>query len=262
MADARPSRPTHPDPQSRPGRRQPVLAHFADSPRRTPSNSRSSPPPAASAASCSARPWTPDTMSPPWPATPPNSPGPVRQPGRPNRHRRPGRPSSRTAEVRGRRGRRGAVGPRPAQQPRRRDRRRRYRRHPHRNANRRGAADRRDQRLAGGHHPLARPAEPTQARPRRWAPHAPRRGADRQDPVRQDLPRPRPDGRPAARLRPGLDRLRPPRLTGKPLTGTYRTAIGRNVRGGRSIPRADLAHYMLAVLDQPKTIGRTIGIAT
>lgn len=56
--------------------------------------------------------------------------------------------------------------------------------------------------------------------------------------------------------------LRPPRLTGKPLTGTYRTAIGRNVRGGRSIPRADLAHYMLAVLDQPKTIGRTIGIAT
>ena len=56
--------------------------------------------------------------------------------------------------------------------------------------------------------------------------------------------------------------LRPPKLTGKPLTGTYRTAVGRNVRGGRSIPRADLAHCMLAVLGQPGTIGQVIGIAT
>ena len=56
--------------------------------------------------------------------------------------------------------------------------------------------------------------------------------------------------------------LRPPQLTGKPLTGRYRIARGRNVRGGRSIPRADVAHYMLAVLDQPDTIGQVIGIAT
>jgi uncharacterized protein YbjT (DUF2867 family) len=56
--------------------------------------------------------------------------------------------------------------------------------------------------------------------------------------------------------------LRPPQLTGKPLTGRLRTARGRNVRGGRSIPRADVAHYMLAVLDQPNTIGQVIGIAT
>jgi uncharacterized protein YbjT (DUF2867 family) len=56
--------------------------------------------------------------------------------------------------------------------------------------------------------------------------------------------------------------LRPPQLTGKPLTGRYRTARGRNVRGGRSIPRADVAHYMLALLDQPDTIGQVIGIAT
>ena len=56
--------------------------------------------------------------------------------------------------------------------------------------------------------------------------------------------------------------LRPPQLTGKPLTGRYRTAYGRNVRGGRSIPRADVAHYMLAVLDQTGTIGQAIGIAT
>jgi uncharacterized protein YbjT (DUF2867 family) len=56
--------------------------------------------------------------------------------------------------------------------------------------------------------------------------------------------------------------LRPPQLTDKPLTGRYRTVYGRNVRGGRSIPRADVAHYMLAVLDQPGTIGQVIGIAT
>jgi len=56
--------------------------------------------------------------------------------------------------------------------------------------------------------------------------------------------------------------LRPPQLTGKPLTGRYRTARGRNLRGGRNIPRADVAHYMLAVLDQPGTIGQVIGIAT
>ena len=31
--------------------------------------------------------------------------------------------------------------------------------------------------------------------------------------------------------------LRPPQLTGKPLTGRYRTAYERNVRGGRSVPR-------------------------
>lgn len=56
--------------------------------------------------------------------------------------------------------------------------------------------------------------------------------------------------------------LRPPQLTDKPLSGRYRTAYGRNLRGGRSVPRADVAHYMLAVLGQPETIGQVIGIAT
>jgi uncharacterized protein YbjT (DUF2867 family) len=56
--------------------------------------------------------------------------------------------------------------------------------------------------------------------------------------------------------------LRPPQLTGKPFTGHYRTAVGQNVRGGRSIPRADVARYMLAVLSQPDAVGRAIGIAT
>jgi putative NADH-flavin reductase len=56
--------------------------------------------------------------------------------------------------------------------------------------------------------------------------------------------------------------VRPPQLTGKPLTGTYRTAYGRNIRGGFSVPRADVAHFMLAVLNRPETIRQTIGIAT
>jgi hypothetical protein len=43
---------------------------------------------------------------------------------------------------------------------------------------------------------------------------------------------------------------------------TATTAYGGNLRGGRSVPRADVAHYMLAVLTQPETIGQIIGIAT
>lgn len=55
--------------------------------------------------------------------------------------------------------------------------------------------------------------------------------------------------------------VRPPRLTTKPGTGTYRTAYGRNVRRGLTIPRADVAHAMLAALDQPESIGTTLGVA-
>jgi len=55
--------------------------------------------------------------------------------------------------------------------------------------------------------------------------------------------------------------LRPPRMTDKPFTGRYRTAYGQNLRGGLSVPRADVAHFMLRVLDQPQTIGQVIGIA-
>lgn len=55
--------------------------------------------------------------------------------------------------------------------------------------------------------------------------------------------------------------FRPPRLTNAPLTGTYRTAIGRNLRRGSIISRADVAHAMLAAVGQPATIGKEIGIA-
>lgn len=55
--------------------------------------------------------------------------------------------------------------------------------------------------------------------------------------------------------------FRPPRLTNAPLTGTYRTAVGQNLRGGALISRADVAHGMLAAVGQPETIGQEIGIA-
>jgi uncharacterized protein YbjT (DUF2867 family) len=55
--------------------------------------------------------------------------------------------------------------------------------------------------------------------------------------------------------------VRPPRLTDKPMTGTYRTAYGRNVRRGLTIARADVAHLMLSLLDRPESIGQTVGIA-
>jgi putative NADH-flavin reductase len=55
--------------------------------------------------------------------------------------------------------------------------------------------------------------------------------------------------------------VRPPKLTDKPLTGRYRTVIGENVPRGYRISRADVAHAMLAVLDDPKTIGQPVGVA-
>ena len=55
--------------------------------------------------------------------------------------------------------------------------------------------------------------------------------------------------------------VRPPRLTGKPMTGRYRTAYGRNIRRGLFVSRADVAHYMLRALNQPETLRQTVGIA-
>jgi putative NADH-flavin reductase len=55
--------------------------------------------------------------------------------------------------------------------------------------------------------------------------------------------------------------VRPPRLTDKALTGSYRTAPGRNLPGGVRISRADVAHLMLRVLDEPETIKQAVGIA-
>jgi putative NADH-flavin reductase len=55
--------------------------------------------------------------------------------------------------------------------------------------------------------------------------------------------------------------IRPPALTSKPARGTYRTATDRNLPHGFAISRADLAAFMLTVLDDPATVRRHIAIA-
>ena len=54
--------------------------------------------------------------------------------------------------------------------------------------------------------------------------------------------------------------IRPPRLTDRPPTGRYRTALNRSVRGGYTISRADLAAAILKLLDDPTSIRAAIGI--
>ncbi|WP_316744454.1 NAD(P)H-binding protein [Streptomyces sp. MK7] len=55
--------------------------------------------------------------------------------------------------------------------------------------------------------------------------------------------------------------VRPPRLQNKPLTGTYRTVIGGFPPRGRFIARADVAHAMLTMLDDPATVKQGVGVA-
>jgi putative NADH-flavin reductase len=61
----------------------------------------------------------------------------------------------------------------------------------------------------------------------------------------------------------GLDwtAVRPPRLTDKPLTGDYRTAYGQNLKRGVQISRADVAHLVLALLDDSLSLRATVGVA-
>jgi putative NADH-flavin reductase len=56
--------------------------------------------------------------------------------------------------------------------------------------------------------------------------------------------------------------LRPPRLTGKSATGSYRLAIDRNLPHGFTVPRADLAACMLTLIDDPATVRTRVGIAS
>ena len=55
--------------------------------------------------------------------------------------------------------------------------------------------------------------------------------------------------------------VRPPRLTSKPASGTYRTAVDRSLPHDFSVARADLAACMLLLIDDPAAIGKHIGIA-
>jgi uncharacterized protein YbjT (DUF2867 family) len=55
--------------------------------------------------------------------------------------------------------------------------------------------------------------------------------------------------------------VRPPKLVNKALTGRYRTCVGANVPRGYSVSRADVAHAMLEMLDDPATVRQAVGIA-
>ena len=55
--------------------------------------------------------------------------------------------------------------------------------------------------------------------------------------------------------------LRPPRLTDKPASGRYRTAVDRNVPRGFSLSRADLAACILVLVDDTTTLRRHVFVA-
>ncbi|MGW8329566.1 NAD(P)-dependent oxidoreductase [Streptomyces sp. NPDC055897] len=55
--------------------------------------------------------------------------------------------------------------------------------------------------------------------------------------------------------------VRPPKLTDKPLTGTYRRVVGGTPKAARTISRADVAHAMLGCLDDPSTVKQGVGVA-
>jgi len=55
--------------------------------------------------------------------------------------------------------------------------------------------------------------------------------------------------------------IRPPMLKDKPRTGKYRVAVGRHLPRPFSISRADLAHYMLGIVNDARTFRSIIDIA-
>ncbi|MFD6244405.1 NAD(P)-dependent oxidoreductase [Streptomyces roseolus] len=63
-------------------------------------------------------------------------------------------------------------------------------------------------------------------------------------------------------LRAGAQEERAPELTDRPLTGRYRTVVGGTPARGRTLARADVAHAMPAVLADPSTVRRGVGVAS
>ncbi|MEU7327460.1 NAD(P)-dependent oxidoreductase [Streptomyces parvus] len=55
--------------------------------------------------------------------------------------------------------------------------------------------------------------------------------------------------------------VRPPRLTNGPRTGVYRKVVGGTPRSSRTVSRADVAHAMLALIDDPAAVQQGVGIA-
>ncbi|GAA3156933.1 SDR family oxidoreductase [Planomonospora alba] len=54
--------------------------------------------------------------------------------------------------------------------------------------------------------------------------------------------------------------VRPPRLTDGPRTGRYRTDRERNIRGGVTLSRADLADCVLASIGDPAAVGAVVRV--
>ncbi|GGL74284.1 NADH-flavin reductase [Streptomyces fumigatiscleroticus] len=55
--------------------------------------------------------------------------------------------------------------------------------------------------------------------------------------------------------------VRPPRLQNKPVSGRYRTVVGGFPARGRFLGRADVAHAMLAMTNDPATVKQGVGVA-
>lgn len=55
--------------------------------------------------------------------------------------------------------------------------------------------------------------------------------------------------------------VRPPKLTNRPVTGRYRSVVDGNPPRGRSLARADVAHAMLAMIDDRATVRQGVGVA-
>ncbi|MGW5738957.1 MULTISPECIES: NAD(P)-dependent oxidoreductase [Streptomyces] len=55
--------------------------------------------------------------------------------------------------------------------------------------------------------------------------------------------------------------VRPPRLQDKPATGAYRKVVGGTPTSARFMGRADVAHAMLAAIDDLSTVKQGVGVA-
>ena len=55
--------------------------------------------------------------------------------------------------------------------------------------------------------------------------------------------------------------VRPPRLVDRAVTGHYRTAVEANLPRGGTISRADVAHAMLAMVEDRRTFRHAVGVA-
>ncbi|MGH3841310.1 MAG: NAD(P)-dependent oxidoreductase [Pseudonocardiaceae bacterium] len=55
--------------------------------------------------------------------------------------------------------------------------------------------------------------------------------------------------------------VRPPMLTDRPATGSYRTSVNHHLQRGRTISRADLAAAILRLIEDPDAVRTTVDVA-